>query len=173
MSESWYVLRSKPRKETQLYTYLRSKAIETFYPTLKVKPVNPRSSTIRPYFPGYLFVRVDLGEVGKNSLDWMPGSTGLVAFGGEPATIPELFVHDLKQHLAQLKTERESGIHGIKSGDRVRITSGPFAGYEAIFDTQLNGDQRAQVLLQWLGHQLKVEVNANLIERNGVNARYG
>ena len=47
--------------------------------------------------------------------------------------------------------------------------TGPFAGYEAIFDTQLNGDQRAQLLLHWLGRQLKVEVNASLIEKKRVS----
>ena len=169
MEKAWYVLRAKPRKETQLYSYLCTKDIETFYPTLTVKPVNPRSSKIRPYFPGYLFVHVDLNQIGKNTLEWMPSSTGLVEFGGEPAVVPENFIHELKQTLAQLQTERDLGVRGIKPGDKVRIMGGPFAGYEAIFDTQLNGDQRAQLLLYWLGRQLKVEVNANRIEKKRVS----
>ena len=169
MDNAWYVLRAKPRKETQLYTYLCAKEIETFYPTLSVKPVNPRSSKIRPYFPGYLFVHVDLNLIGKNTLEWMPSATGLVAFGGEPAVVPDNFIYELKQTLTRLQTERDLGIHGIKPGDNVRIVGGPFAGYEAIFDTQLNGDQRAQILLQWLGRQLKVEVNANLIEKKRIS----
>ena len=114
-------------------------------------------------------MHVDLNQIGKNTLEWMPSSTGLVEFGGEPAVVPENFIHELKQTLAQLQTERDLGVRGIKPGDKVRIMGGPFAGYEAIFDTQLNGDQRAQLLLHWLGRQLKVEVNANLIEKKRVS----
>ena len=62
-NQSWYVIHSKPRKENQVYSQLQARAIETFYPTIRVKPVNPRSAKIRPYFPGYLFVRVDLDAV--------------------------------------------------------------------------------------------------------------
>src|SRR6185369_3365327 len=169
MEKAWYVLRAKPRKESQLYSYLCTKQIETFYPTLTVKPVNPRSSKIRPYFPGYMFVHVDLDQIGKNTLEWMPSSTGLVEFGGEPAAVPDNLIYELKQTLERLKAERDLGMHGIKPGDTVRITSGPFAGYEAIFDTQLNGDQRAQLLLHWLGRQLKVEVNADRIEKKRIS----
>jgi len=165
MDESWYVVHSKSRKENQLYSYLCAKEIEVFYPSIKVKPVNPRASKVRPYFPGYLFVHVDLNEVGKNALEWIPGATGLVSFGGEPAVVSEYFVHELKRHLAQLKAEHELGLHGMKPGGKIRIIGGVFAGYDAIFDARLNGDQRAQVLLQWLGHQLKVEVDANMIEK--------
>lgn len=165
MDAAWYVMRSKPRKETQLYSYLCTKKIETYYPALNIKPVNPRASKIRPYFPGYLFVHVNLDQIGKNALEWMPCATGLVEFGGEPATVPENFIFDLKQHIAQIKAERDLGIRDIKSGDQVRITAGPFAGYEAIFDSSLNGDQRALVLLQWIGCQLRVEVNASMLEK--------
>jgi len=63
---SWYVIHSKPRKENQVNAYLRTQGFETFYPTLRVQPVNPRASRIRPYFPRYLFVHADLDEVGDN-----------------------------------------------------------------------------------------------------------
>ena len=74
----WYVLQSKPRKEVQVHRYLLEHDIEVFFPNLRVKPVNPRSATIRPYFARYLFIQVDFDTVSVNSLRWMPGALGLV-----------------------------------------------------------------------------------------------
>jgi transcription antitermination factor NusG len=165
MDTAWYVVHSKPRKETQLYSYLCAKDIQAYYPTLTVKPVNPRSSKIRPYFPSYMFVHVNLEQIGKSILEWMPFATGLVEFGGEPAIVTDNFIAELKQSVAKMKAEYDLGIRGIKSGDPVRIMSGAFAGYEGIFDTMLNGEERAQILLHWLGRQLKVNVDANFVEK--------
>ena len=60
MSYQWYALRSKSRKEDAVWRQLQSQGYEVFYPCLRVHPVNPRSRKIVPYFPGYLFVEVDL-----------------------------------------------------------------------------------------------------------------
>lgn len=161
----WYAIHSKPRKEAQVYGYLISKNAEVFYPTIRVKPVNPRAAKVRPYFPGYLFVRADLEETGTSALEWVPGAAGLVSFGGEPAVVPERFIHELQRRLAEMKVIQESGSSRFKPGEQVLIVGGAFRGYDAIFDTKLNGDQRVQVLLSWLGRQMKVEVDADLIER--------
>src|SRR5687768_13898413 len=90
--KSWFAVHTKPRCESQADAYLRSQKLDTYYPTLTVKPVNPRASKIRPFFPGYLFIHVNLEAVGRSALEWAPGTTGLVSFGGEPAAIPDHFI---------------------------------------------------------------------------------
>ena len=56
--------------------------------------------------------------------------------------------------------------HDLNQGDLVEIQSGPFAGYEAIFDARLSGSERVRVLLKMLqGRAVKVEVSAGLLER--------
>jgi transcription antitermination factor NusG len=70
---NWYLFQSKSRKEDHLCEQLRLRGIEIFFPSIRVKPVNPRSRKIKPYFPGYVFGRVDLSEVGRSILDWIPG----------------------------------------------------------------------------------------------------
>ena len=66
MPFQWYALHVKPHKEQSVDDLLRSREMEVFYPPLKVKPVNPRARKIRPFFPGYMFVYLDLEEAGKN-----------------------------------------------------------------------------------------------------------
>ena len=89
MSESWFVLRSKPRKEAFLAQQLRMHGFGIFNPHIRVRTVNPRARKLRPYFPGYVFVRVDPDQLSRSTLQWMPGAAGLVSFGGEPARVPD------------------------------------------------------------------------------------
>jgi len=165
---AWYVLHSKPHKEQQVNAYLRTQGFETFYPTLRVQPINPRASKIRPYFPRYLFVRADLDEVGISALQWVPGAIGLVEFDGYVAPVPDSVVHELKRRVAAIEAAGGLTFDGLQPGDPVRITHGPFAGYEAIFDMRLSGSERVQVLLQMLGRLVKVQVNAGAIEKRRV-----
>ncbi len=162
---NWYALFSKPRKELQVAGYLHAKGFEVFHPTLRVKPVNPRSSTIRSFFPRYLFVRADLEVDGRNILQHVPGCVGLVEFDGYAPPIADHVITDLRRRLAEI--EAAGGLHldGLQSGDPIRIAQGPFAGYHAIFDTRLCGEERVQVLLQWLGRAIKVKVDARAVEK--------
>lgn len=166
MSPDWYALRVKPHKETSVYGLLRAKKIDAFYPCVQVTPVNPRSARQRPYFPGYIFVQVDLQDTGINTFSWLPGTRGLVNFGGDPAVIPPNLITELKQRMATINANGGLYYEDLKEGDRVRITDGPFAGYEAIFDMRLSGKDRVQVLLAFLSsHPHKVKINPAYIEK--------
>jgi transcriptional antiterminator RfaH len=150
MNRHWYVLRSKPNKEAFLWEQLKLRKIESYYPWLRVQPVNPRARKAKPYFPGYVFLRADLEEVGLSTLQWMPGSTGLVTFGGEPAIVPENLINAIRKRVDKINAEGGKLLAGLSKGQPVRIHSGPFAGYDAIFDARLSGDERVRVLLNLL-----------------------
>lgn len=150
MSAKWYVLRVKPHKEQSVHRLLQTKEVDVFFPSVKVNPVNPRAAKERPYFPGYMFVRVDLDESGQNLFNWLPGVHGLVSFGEYPAVVPENLVQEIQRRLAEIKAAGGPVLDGLQKGDRVRIIGGPFAGYEAIFDARLPGQERVQLLLAFL-----------------------
>ncbi len=162
--QAWYVIHSKPHKENQLTVYMKTCGLETFCPMLKVQPTNPRSAKYRPYFPGYVFVRADLAEIGLNTLQWMPGAVGVVQFDGQAAAVSDAIISQLKRRIEALKANLEAS-DNLKPGDAVRITGGPLSGYEALFDLRLNGSQRVQVLLDMLGQLVRVEVNVQNLER--------
>ena len=167
MAANWYALRSKPRKEEVVWKQVRTQGFELYFPRLRVNPVNPRSRKLRPYFPGYLFVNADLEEVGVSVFQWMPHSIGLVSFGGEPAPVPENLIHTLRKRVEEISAAGGEVFDGLQPGDLVRISDGPFRGYEAIFDTRLPGSERVRVLLELLGSQRRVpmELRAGQIQR--------
>jgi transcription antitermination factor NusG len=166
MAEFWYALRSKPRKEEVLWQQLLARDVEVFFPRIRVHPVNPRSRKLRPYFPGYMFVYIDIEESGLSKFNWMPHAIGLVSFDGEPATVPENLIHMVSKRVEEIAAAGGEFYDGLKSGDPVRISSGPFAGYEAIFDTRLPGSERVRVLIQMLSDRnIPVELKSGQVER--------
>jgi transcription antitermination factor NusG len=166
MPESWYALRSKPRKEEVLWKQLLARDIEVFFPRMRVHPVNPRSRKLRPYFPGYLFVQVDLEAVGSSKFNWMPFAIGLVSFDGEPAVVPEGLINEVHKRVDEIAAVGGEFYDGLEPGDPVRISSGPFAGYEAIFDMRLPGSERVRVLIQMLtDRNMPVELKAGQVQR--------
>jgi transcriptional antiterminator RfaH len=167
MADHWYALNVKPHKEHTVAEWLDARdEMEVFFPARRVKPVNPRAAKIRPYFPGYLFVRLDLDEEGQNALRWTPGTNGLVRFGDVPAIVPDNLINELRKRLIELNKVGGQEAPQFSSGDRVRITSGPFSGYSAIFDENLQDQQRVQVLLEFLGNQShRMQLDREVIEK--------
>ena len=166
MSDEWYALHVKPHKERVVTEKLLADEVTVFFPKVTVKPKNPRASKVRAFFPGYLFVRANLEELGQNAFQWTPGVHGLVKVGGMPAIVPAKLVTELRLRLQSV--EREGGLNfsGLKQGDSIRVVSGPFAGYEAIFDARLNGTDRVQVLLSFLSsHPHPVKIHVDDIEK--------
>ncbi|WP_054521890.1 transcription termination/antitermination protein NusG [Thermanaerothrix daxensis] len=154
MPPHWYAVHSHPHREESLARYMEESGLEVFYPHLRVSPVNPRSRRIRAYFPGYVFVRADLEQTGHSLFQWMPFATGLVSFGGEPAIVPDSLILSLKAHLERLnRAEAHAPAEPFRKGEEVQIETGPFAGYEAIFDAHLPGRERVRVLLKFLGER--------------------
>lgn len=165
MSLTWYVLKSKPNKEDFLCGQLESKELDYFYPCYSIIPVNPRSRKIRPYFPGYIFVRTDLEALDHPLVQWIPGAVGLVAFDGCPATISDAMISALrtrvKKDSQEFKDERK-----FHSGEKVEILNGPFEGYEGIFDTNLSGNERVRILIELLrGKPFKVDLPVRAIKK--------
>jgi transcriptional antiterminator RfaH len=166
MASQWYALRSKPRKEEILWRQLRAQEFEVFFPRIRVHPVNPRSRKLLPYFPGYMFVNVNLEEVGLSTFQWMPHAIGLVSFDGEPSTVPENLIYAINKRVEEIAAAGGEFFDGIKPGDTVKINSGPFAGYEAIFDARLPGSERVRVLIQMLSdRRIPVELRAGQVEQ--------
>jgi transcriptional antiterminator RfaH len=166
MAQQWYALRSKPRKEDIVWKQVHDRGYEVFFPRIRVYPVNPRSRKVKPYFPGYIFVRLDLEELGNSVIQWMPHTVGLVSFGGEPAPVPEHLIHAIRRRVEEIASAGGEVFDGLKQGEVVRIDHGPFEGYEAIFDARLPGSERVRVLLKLLSNrQVSVELDAAHIKQ--------
>lgn len=173
MASTWYVLNTKPRKEEFLWEQCLAHGFETFFPRIRVQTVNPRARKVRPYFPGYIFVFVDIEQVGISTLQWMPGAQRLVSFDGVPATVPDGLIHAIQRRLEEINAAGGELFDGLTPGDVVYIQDGPFAGYKAVFDSRLPGSERVRVLLKLLQahRQVPVDLPAGQIKRKDPHRR--
>lgn len=164
MEKFWYVIQSHPNKEQMLFKQLELLDIEVFFPRIRVKPVNPRSRKIRPYFPGYLFIHTDPNSTETSALKWIPHSKGIVSFGGEASVVPDTLINALKLKIGDEDSILEYKVE-IKSGTPVSIEYGPFEGYEGIFDVRLAGSDRVRILLKMLSdNYIPVELEISQIQ---------
>ena len=155
----WYVVHSKPQKEEWLCNQFNALQIEAYYPCLHASEEKSRAHKPKPYFPGYLFVNIDLELIGISALQWIPGSLGLVGFGGEPARVPDGLVQRIRDRVDEMNKTKDAMLESLRPGDEVVIHSGSFAGYDAIFHSRLRDSERVQVLLRILqGRTIRVNV---------------
>ncbi len=138
--------------------------MEIFNPRIRVQTVNPRARKIKPYFPGYLFVHLDLEEAGTFSAQYIPGTVGLVTFGGEAADVPDGLIHAIRNRVEEINAAGGELFDALIMGQTVVVHSGLFAGYEAIFNARLPGSERVRVLLKLLkNRQIPADLPAGQI----------
>lgn len=166
MAFNWYVMRSKPCKEQFLYEQLTARNVETYLPLMRSNAVNPRARKKRPYFPGYLFVHLDLSLESHVNLQWVPGGMGLISYGEEYPIVPSNLITAIHRRLEEIEQGGGELFFDLKSGDSLIIQDGPFQGYEALFDSRIKGTDRVKVLLKLLrGQFVKVEIPSSKVSK--------
>ena len=161
---NWYVLYTKPHSEQQVEAGLAAEGIQSYFPAIPVATPRRGRPAVRPFFPCYLFVNVDLESVGVSRLNWTPGVRRLVMFGGIPSQVDEGVIARLQAHLAQPHVTDHAG-EMLERGDKVRITSGPLKDIEAVFDKRLSANGRVRVLVELLQRWTPVEIEADALHR--------
>lgn len=155
----WYLIHTKPRQETTARDNLEKQGHTIYLPQISQRCRS--RNTISPLFPRYLFIRLVSGQD-----DWGPirstrGVSSIVRVGLTPATISDQLVEAIRQRADADGLHRLPG-QSFKKGDRVRLISGPFADYEAIFGEQ-RAENRAIILLGLIGKQSPIEVSTENI----------
>jgi transcription antitermination factor NusG len=117
--KNWFVIRSKPRKEKSLYYKLMNRDLDCYFPKFKVNPVNSRSQKEKPYFPGYMFINVNIEEVGGSTFKWMPFSNGLVCYGNDPSEVPANTFKELKNRIDNINGAGVMNNNGLEPGTNI------------------------------------------------------
>ena len=164
--EEWYAVQTKPRKEFVACAALACiGGVKAYLPALHVEPVNPRARKIRPFFPGYLFVSIDLIEVGLSTLQWVPGVARVIGCGSQPVSIPPAVIEEIRRRVQEVQANGVFGEGQFRRGDRVRIMKGPFEGFEGMFDTRIGGRTRARILIEFLGRLTATKLDVRHLEK--------
>ena len=159
MNINWYLIHAKNRQENTAERNLQHLGVETFCPRFKQIKANRCKAQAEgkiPLFPGYLFVRVDMSTEFRK-VTYAHGVLRVVKFGTAPALVAEEIIHSIR-------AREDDGLvvlspsSSLKPGQNVLIDKGPFQGFEAIFEQELNGINRVALLLKTVAYQGRIVV---------------
>ena len=163
--EHWYALHTKPHQEYQVAATLQQRGLETYLPEIREAAAAPEGKR-KPFFPAYLFLKVDFEAVRLSYVQWTPGLRYIVTCGDQFLPVSNKVVELIQHKLGELETRGDWLPHTFKPGDTVRITAGPFQDMFAVFEGPTTPSQRVQVLLQVLGaSRVQVDVADLELER--------
>lgn len=160
----WYLVLTKPRKETIVEKRLSDLNLGVLLPWLRCRRrVGTRHQwVLAPLFPGYLFCRLDLILSGK-AARYAPGVKDFVKFGSQITEVGEDVIKAIRDRcpdgVAEIKPRP------YRTGEPVMIKEGPFAGLEAIFEREMMGSERVAILLELLGRQTRLVLASEMIAR--------
>jgi transcriptional antiterminator RfaH len=159
----WYAVHAKSHNEARVLRYLTQKAVSAFLPFIEViRRYRYRCvRRLEPLFPGYLFVQME--RMGCNpdrwhTVRWAPGVKAILGTGDAPIPLPDTVIDAIKTRMQDLGFVRPA--LGFDPNARVLIKRGPLAGLEAIFEKPLSRSRRVRVLMDLLGQQRRVHVDA-------------
>jgi transcriptional antiterminator RfaH len=156
---AWYLIHTRPRQELIALKNLERQGYLCYLPRLRFEKIRRRQlvAVDEPLFARYLFIR--LASAGEG-LSWAPirstrGVAQLVRFGEHPARADDALVAHLQ--------ERERGKPVEKlflAGDKVTITQGPFAGLEAIYQSD-DAQERSIILLEIMSRAARLRIETS------------
>ena len=132
----WYAAYTSANHEKRVAQQLEWRSVEHFLPVYEsLRRWKDRRVRLQlPLFPGYVFVRLALRD--RLRVLAVPGVARLVGFNGHPTPVPAV---DFEAIRASLAGNREVQPHPyVRCGQRVRVLSGPLAGFSGIVVRQKN-----------------------------------
>lgn len=160
---AWYLLHCKARQEQRAQQNIENQGYTTCLPQIKRQKIvqGKRIERIEPLFPNYIFIQLDKSTANFNALRSTRGVNGFVRFGGIPATVPGQ-VMDSILALEQTSENQDQAQPLFRSGDKVQISDGPFAGLQAIYNMP-KGEERCLIFLDMLGQQQSIEIEETVL----------
>ena len=156
--EEWYVVRTKPRQEQLALENLERQSYQCFCPWIarRRKRIGKIQVYKEAFFPGYLFVKMDLDSTNTSPICSTRGVNGLISFGSSVIPVREDVINTLRLYITSnglIEWDHPDFI----SGQELCIEDGPMEGLNAIFQAK-KGEDRAILLLNLLGEYREVEI---------------
>ena len=158
----WFALYTRHRHERSVAQWIAGKGIEVFLPLYKAahRWKDRMKDLELPLFPNYVFVMA--GSCQRGTILSTPGVYDFVRLGGLAAPIPSDEIEAIRKAVGHRLDAEPHPF--LKSGDRVRVRSGPLAGLEGILVRKKNF-YRLVLSVELLVKSISVEVDVADVER--------
>ena len=155
----WYAAYTQPQAETRAAQELRQQGFDAFLPLCRRLRRHARrtETVLRPLFPRYLFLAMDVERQRWRSVNGTRGVAQLVRQGDRPAPIPSGIIEALRARADACGAVPLDSLALFERGQVVTVTVGPFAGHTGRYEA-LTADERVVILVELLGRSVEVTV---------------
>jgi len=163
---SWFVVQTQAGKERLAAAHLGRQGFETLFPQLwrSVRRSRKSVNVLKPMFPGYVFVNVDMERMRWRAINSTVGVSKLVRFGEKPAALPLELIQTLSSNIG------EDGAvvfdYDLKQGDHIRVMSGAFSDWLGRI-IEMTDTDRVKVLFGMMTRQVEVTLPKHQLARAG------
>lgn len=157
----WYAVYTHPKAEKKVYNRLREMGLEAYLPLQQVvRQWSDRKKKMEaPLFPNYVFVKTS--AVRRYDVCRIPELVRFVTCDNQPVVIPEKNINDIRRLLTGEVEVYENASH-YKTGERVKVVHGQFAGTEGVL-VKVNGKKRLVVQLEVLRKVIAVDISTHCV----------
>lgn len=162
---TWCVAQTKPSQETVAAKHLIEQGYDVYLPLFKKQRRHARKVTdvLYPLFPRYIFVGMDLDVARFRSIHSTLGISYLLMNGDRPATVQKAIIDDLKAQEITAGVVPINTIVPFSKGDKLIVLEGSLQDHIVTFES-LDDKGRVQLLLNFLGREVKVSLSPNAVE---------
>jgi len=154
-TDIWYLVKTKLRMEEMAEINLKNQSIEYFLPRFTC---GKREDKV--IFPGYIFIKPKSGDT-YQSIRSTRGISDFVRFEMAFANASDEKIDELKE-MVDVMNDRMDQTNLYQKGEEVFIKTGPFKDFTGVFE-KYDADQSAIVLINFLRHQQRVRIKAEMI----------
>jgi len=174
MAKKWYVVHTysghENRARLSLLERIRTHALtdqfgEILIPTENVLEVvkGQRRTATRKFYPGYLFVQMELNEKTFHLVKNTPKITGFLG-GTNPTPVKETEIAAINTAMTEGQVKPKPRVH-FEEGDSVRVIDGPFSNFSGTVEEVKPEKQKVRVLVSIFGRATPVELDFGQVEK--------
>ena len=175
MAMRWYVLHVYSGFEKKVAEAIREQSVqkgmedlfeEILVPTEEVIEMRrgQKVSSERKFFPGYVLVKMELGDDSWHLVKNTPKVTGFLGNRGRPSPISQAEA-DRILHQVQEGVERPKPSVTFEIGETVRVADGPFNSFIGLVEEVDEDRARLKVAVSIFGRATPVELEYSQVEK--------
>jgi transcription antitermination factor NusG len=143
---------------------LQKQGLQTYLPEIESFKAHQKRAR-KPFFPCYLFAKIDFETLDRLQVQWTPGLRYVVAFDDRPVPLADEMIELIQHKLGGIEASGGRPARNFKPGETVRITTGPFQDMQAVLEGPATPRMRVRVLLNILGQASRMHVEVTHLEK--------
>lgn len=180
IEKRWYVMRAISGKEGKVKAYIDAMVAQhsdvaehvaqVLIPTEKVVTVRAGKRVVKEKnrFSGYVFVEAALVGETQNQLRNVPNVLGFLSAvknSNIPMPLTPAEVSQMLGNMDELAEIPDEAIIPFEIGENVKVTDGPFSGFDAVIEEVNNDKKKLKVMVKIFGRKTPLELGFMQVEK--------